>query len=134
MDINEIRDAICDNLSSVDGHSLWDDILEGTSPANYGFEVECVSVERNDIWVDVPNRTFTFKNLHLTFSARLGGSNLNNGYDEEFHFKLSGSGSFVFTTGSQSIEVEHVSIGEDEDLDLYGDSASRVNQVDFPEE
>ena len=127
MDINDIRESISDNLSSVMTHELWDDILQETNPANYGFEVDYVSVEKNDIWVDVPNLTFTFKNLELQFSARLVASNLRDGYDKDFKFKLSGTGKFVFKKGSQDIEIEKIDISENEDLELYGDSSSRVN-------
>ena len=127
MDINDIRKSISDNLSSVETHELWGDILQETNPANYGFAVDDVSVEEKDIWVDVPNRTFTFKSLYLWFSARLGASNLRDGYDEDFQFKLSGSGMFSFNKGSQDIDIERIDIGENEDLELYGDSSSRVN-------
>jgi len=96
MDINDIRTSISNKLYSVETHELWDDILQETSPANYGFEVDVVSVDKQDVWVDVPNRTFTFKNLDLSFSVRLGASNDRDGYDEDFQFKLSGSGTFSF--------------------------------------
>jgi len=126
MHLDEIRDGICESICSIEGHNLWDEILQETCPANYGFEVESVLVERNDIWVDVPKRTFNFKNLELRFSARLVSSNLEDGYDKGFHFKLSGSGSFVFKNKSQSIQVEQIYIDENEDLNLYGKSASRI--------
>jgi hypothetical protein len=127
MSIDEIRDGICDSLCSIEGHNLWDKILEETYPANYGFEVESVVVKRNDIWVDVPERTFTFKNLHMTFSARLGGSNQDDGYDEDFHFEFTGSGSFIFKKNKESIQVKHIDLYENQDLDLYGESKSRVD-------
>jgi len=127
MDIDDIRESISEKLSSVETHELWGDILQETNPANYGFEVDYVSVEKKDIWVDVPNRTFTFKNLELQFSARLAASNLRDGYDEDFKFKLSGSGTFDFKKGSQDIEVERIDISENDDLELYGDSSSRVH-------
>jgi hypothetical protein len=124
MHIDEIRDCICEYLGSIDGYSLWDDLLQETNPANYGYEVGSVLVQRNDIWVDVPNRTFTFKNLHLSFSARMAGT--KGGYDQGFQFKLSGSGSFEFGEGSQGIRVAHIDLDEGQDLELYGESNSRV--------
>ena len=124
MHINEIRDGICENLGSIECHSLWDDLLQETNPANYGYEVDSVWVQRNDIWVVVPNRSFTFKNLHLSFSARLSGT--KDGYNQNFQFKLSGSGSFEFGEDSQGIRVSHIDLDEDQDLDLYGESTSRV--------
>jgi len=127
MDINDIRVSISDSLSSVQTHELWGDILQETNPANYGFEVDYVSVEKKDIWVDVPNRTFTFKDIELQFSARLGASNLRDGYDEDFQFKLSGLGTFSFKKGSRDIEIERIDISENEDLELYGDSSSRAH-------
>jgi len=119
MDINDIRERISDKLSSVETHELWGDILQDTTPGNYGFEVDSVSVEKKDIWVDVPERTFTFKNLDLHFFARLVASNLRDGYDQNFGFDLSGSGTFRFEKGNEDIEIERVDINED--LDLYGD-------------
>jgi len=99
-------------------------LVRGTA---FGTKFSRRLVDRNDICVDVPNRTFTFKNLELSFSARLGGSNLKNGYDQTFHFKLSGSGSFKFKNGSQSIQVEEIDVDEGEDLNLYGESTSRID-------
>jgi len=125
MHINEIQDGICKNLGSIDSHSLWDDLLQETNPANYGYEVDSVWVQRGDIWVDVPNRAFTFKNLCLRFSARLAGT--RDGYDQGFQFTLSGSGSFEFVEGSQVIRVAHIDLDEGQDLELYGESASKVN-------
>ena len=127
MDINDIRNRISEKLSSVETHELWDDILPNTNPANYGFEVDCVSIEKEDIWVDVPSRTFTYKNLDLQFSTRLVSSNLNDGYDKDSTFKLSGSGRFGFIKGSQDIVIEGININDNEDLELYGDSSSRVS-------
>jgi hypothetical protein len=128
MDINDIRTSISDNFSSFETHELWEDILQETNPANYGFEVDDVSVDKKDIWVDVPNRTFTFQNLYLSFSVRLGASNDRDGYDEDFQFNLSGSGTFRFDKGSQVIKIERININENKDLELYGESSSRITK------
>lgn len=125
MNLDEMRDQICDSMRSFEGYSLWDDTIQETTPGPYGFEVESVEVERNNIWVDVPNRTFTFQNLHLEFTARLGGSNDESGYNETFKFKLSGTGGFTFVEGSSQILVNHVTANES--LDLYGESTARVD-------
>ena len=98
--------------------------MQETNPANYGYEVDSVLAERNDIWVDVPPRTFAFTGLHLSFLARLAGT--KDGYNQQFHFRLSVSGSFEFTEGSRGIRVVRISLDEDQDLELYGQSMSRV--------
>jgi hypothetical protein len=126
MDINDIRTSISDKFSSVVAYELWEDIMQETNPANYGFEIDDVSVDKKDIWVDVPNRTFTFQNLYLSFSVRLGASNDRDGYDENFQFNLSGSGTFSFEKGGRDIKIER--INRNEDLELYGESSSRITR------
>ncbi len=63
MEISEIRERIADKLSSDETHDLWNEHLDETNPANYGYELDSVYVDMKDIFVDVPARTFTFKTL-----------------------------------------------------------------------
>lgn len=116
MEIDQIREQISEGLSN--DIFLWDDILQETNPANYGYEVDTANVDIRDIWVDVPKRTFTFKNLTLYFSVRLGASNDRDGFDENHDAVLSGSGTFDFVKGGQRIEVKQVNV-ENDSIDLY---------------
>lgn len=119
MDINQMRERISESFCSIEGHELWNDILQDTSPNNYGFEVDYVDVAMNDIWVDIPNRTFTFKDLTLQFTAQMGASNPEHGYSEDFEFTLSGEGHFEFKAGGQGLEINSICVNET--LDLYAD-------------
>ena len=116
MSIDEIREKLAEELSSPETCVIWiDDILYDTTPGHYGIEDLHVSVAMKDIWVDIPQRTFTFKNVDLSFSARLGGSSDKNGYDESFEIRVSGEGEFSFS--GSIVEITNFSINED--LDLY---------------
>jgi hypothetical protein len=117
MEINLIREKIVEKLSSLEEYDNWVNILQDTNPANYGVDAIEVHVEINDIWVDIPKKTFTFKNANLTFYARLGGSNDENGYDQNFDKVVSGYGEFRFTKNSQDIDIIEFYINED--LQLY---------------
>ncbi len=69
------------------------------------------------IWVEVPKRTFTFKNAELSFSARLGGSSERNGYDQKFSEVVSGQGQFEFVRNTNDVKITEIEINES--LDLY---------------
>jgi hypothetical protein len=92
------------------------EILQNTSPSNYGVEDIKTDAGADDIWVDIPKRTFTIKNVELMFSARLGGSNERNGYDAYFSKIISGDGQFDFNVGN---DIEIIALSINEDLDLY---------------
>jgi len=119
MEINVIREKLVDELNSSDSYDKWIDILQDTNPGNYGVEDVEISVNYTDIWVDIPEKTFTFKNAELIFTARLGGSSDESGYDANFRIAISGNGQFEFTNKSQDIKIVDFSINEQ--LDLYPD-------------
>jgi hypothetical protein len=117
MDINIAREKIADKLSSDEVFGKWVTILGDSNPANYGVNEAEVNIGKNDIWVDMPSKTFTFKNAELVFNVRLGGSSDENGYDADFRKPISGNGKFQFINNSQDIDILEISINEH--LDLY---------------
>ncbi|MGD9930372.1 MAG: hypothetical protein AB7U05_10165 [Mangrovibacterium sp.] len=117
MEINVIRKKLVDKLNSSETYNKWIDILQDTNPGNYGVEDVEISVDYKDIWVVIPEKTFTSKNAELIFSARLGGSSAESGYDANFRIAISGNGQFEFTSNSQDIRIVDFSINEH--LDLY---------------
>lgn len=119
MDIDLIREKLADKLCSAEECINWMDILQDTSPGNYGVEDVEVLGSMKDIWVDIPKKTFTFKNTNLSFSARLGGSSDKNGYDESFTKVVSGYGKFDFAIAGQDINIIEFSINEE--IELYGE-------------
>ena len=75
MEIDKLREKIAEKLNWGDALIKWIDILQDTNPANYGVEDIDVYVDYKDIWVDIPDKNFTFKNASVSFSARLVSSN-----------------------------------------------------------
>ena len=65
MEINFIREKLADKLGSTEVYDVWVDILQDTNPGNYGVEDIEINVDVNDIWVDIPERTFNFKILYV---------------------------------------------------------------------
>ena len=112
MEINVIREKLIEKLNSSETHDRWIGILQDTNPANYGVEDVEISVDHNNIWVVLPEKTFTFKNAKLIFSARLCGSSDESGYDAYFRIAISGNGHFEFTNKSQDIKIGDISINE----------------------
>lgn len=117
MDINLIRKKIADNIYSSETHDIWVNILQHTSPANYGVEDIHIDVSIRNIFVEIPKRAFTFKNAKLSFNARLGGSSERNGYDQNFSKVVSGQGLFEFVKNTDDIKITKIEINES--LDLY---------------
>jgi len=117
MHIDEIRERLADKLSSAEEIVNWIDLLQDTSPGHYGIEDVDIDVSSKDIWVDVPKRQFTFKNANVSFSARLGASSDEHGYDDNFTKTVTGQGQFDFSNGSKDITVTNFSINEH--LELY---------------
>lgn len=116
MGIYKIRRLITDKLCYSE-EVKWYEILEETNPSNYGTEDLDVWVDVNDVWVDVPDRRFDFKNVKISFSARLAGTSDKNGYYEDCKFTVSGNGVFNFTEGSKDVEIEWFDIKEE--LEIY---------------
>jgi len=117
MEINLIREKLTDIICSNELHDNWVNILQNTNPGNYGVEDIEVNMDSKNIWVDIPERNFTFKNAEISFSARLGGSNERNGYDANFSKKISGHGQFEFIKNSSDLKITKIEINET--LDLY---------------
>ena len=117
MDIDTIRTKLAEKLSSPEKCIDWMSLLDETNPGHYGVEDVEIGISFEDIWADVPQQTFTFKNTKLSFSARLGGSSDRNGSDQSFKLTVSGSGGFRFIDSNQQLDIDEFSINEH--LDLY---------------
>jgi hypothetical protein len=117
MEIDVARKKLVDELNSFETFDKWVDILQDTNPANYGVEDVEIDIDYNDIWVDMREKTFTFENAELAFSARLGGSNEESGYDANFKLVVSGNGQFEFINKSHDLRIVDFKINED--LELY---------------
>jgi len=114
MDIDIIREKVANKIS--ENHEEWSDVLNDANPGHYGASYWEVEVNPNDIWVDIPNRTYTFKNAQFSFTVRLGESG-KDGMDMDFSKVASGKGKFDFSNDGNDIELKELEI--DVDLDLF---------------
>ena len=111
MKNDEIRERIATALD-MDCDEIWFGILDNATPGHYGVEDLSVRVAKNDIQLNMPERTFTFKEAALSFSARLMSSREEDGVDIDFKKVVSGAGAFDFNqTGG--IQVEKFAINEE---------------------
>ena len=117
MTIDEIREQIATAMDMTCDEQ-WSSILDNTTPGHYGFWDLEFYVPIQNIWVEIPNKTFTFRGGKLSFTARLGSSREEDGVDHKVSKVVSGSGTFDFD-GSTNIKVIDFKINED--IDLYGE-------------
>jgi len=125
MDYNEIKDRIA---TAMHYHANWFDLLDDTTPGHYGVDDVEFDVALADIWVDIPKRTFTFKNGTLSFTARLLSSNEDDGVDLDVRKAVSGTGNFEFLEGRQ-IDVPDFEIQQHIDLLEDGRMHRNVNAL-----
>lgn len=101
MAIDDIREKLAQEI--MESHEFWGDTLSNTNPGNYGADYWEVEIDFNDIWVDIPKRTFTFKNALFTFDLRMGATN-EGGFDQSFSKTVEGKGKFDFDDGNVKID------------------------------
>lgn len=114
MTIEQIREKLAIEIAH---HALWLDQLNDTEPGNYGVEDWDVYLESKDIWVDIPSKTFNFKNAKFDFEVMLGASNPEDGMKHSHSTDATGKGKFIFSNNSNDIKIEEIEI-ECESLDL----------------
>jgi hypothetical protein len=112
MEISEIQDRIAAMLSSDKMRYLWDTILEGASPPDYAYKLNNVHVDKRDIWLDVSEEIFSFKNLAFQFEVQRASSDTKSGGNEQISRQLSGSGVFRIKEGGRDIRIKNVAINE----------------------
>lgn len=113
MNIDLIRGKIAEKLNN--SFDFWSHCLTDTNPGNYGADEWEVNATMENIFVDIPNRTFTFKEVEFSFDVRLNSSG-EDGFDENFDFLVDGEGKFDFPESGKIILKELVLLTP---LDLY---------------
>ena len=94
MQLDEIREQIAELISTdID---VWNDVLNNTSPGHYGCDHWEAEVDYNDIFVKIPERTFTLKNGHFTADLILGSSKGDSSFNESYSKPFSAKGKFDF--------------------------------------
>jgi len=111
MHADIIKEKLAELISS---NEEWLDILNNTSPGHYGVENWDVTIYPNDVWLNIPERTFTFRQVEFSFELVLGGS--NDGFNQDFSKLVNGNGTFRFTADNSDIEIEEMDLEMDLDL------------------
>jgi len=112
MDIEKIREKLAIEIAQSEE---WVDKLNNSSPGHYGVGEWDVAISNDNIWVDIPQRIFSFKNVTFDFEAQLGGSNEDDGFQTSFSRVASGQGVFAFSGNEVTIEELSVEFN----LDLF---------------
>lgn len=103
MNIDLIREKIAEKLN--DSFDFWSYCLTNTTPGNYGSNEWGINATMENIYVDIPNRKFTFKDVEFNFDVRLNSSG-EDGFDENFFFLVDGEGKFNFPESGKIILKE----------------------------
>lgn len=116
MQLDDIREQIAELISNdID---VWNDVLNDTSPGNYGCDHWDAEIDYNDLFVNIPERTFTVKNGHFTADLVMGSSKGDSSFNESYSKPFSAKGKFDFKNSDELI-IEEIEI--DIDSDIYGD-------------
>ena len=114
MDIEKMREKLAIEISQSEE---WVDKLNDSNPGHYGVEDWDVVISNDNIWVDIPQRSFTFKGVTFDFTVQIGSSNKDDGSEMSFSKIASGQGVFEFKDDDITIEELNLQF----DLDLFAD-------------
>lgn len=114
MEIDEIREQIAEEIST--DMEIWNDVLNDTSPGNYGCEFWESEIDYEDIFVDIPNREFTVKNGNFSADLVMGASKGDLSFNENYSKPFSAKGKFDI---KNSKEITIVDISIDIDSGIY---------------
>ena len=111
MTIDEFRDQIAMQLQV--SSTIADEVLNGLNPGIYGSDDTGMSIMHTDIYVDIPKKTFTFKNLNFYSKVRVGASRDEDSMLVDFETTIKGHGSFDYESSKKiiisEIEIDHTS-------------------------
>lgn len=114
MKLQEIREQLIQDLEN--NITNWDDVINNTNPGNYGLEDWDVSVSEKDFFVDIPSKTFKFKNVDFFAKLLLGGSNEDSGIVHDYNKLASGHGTFDFTDNNRKVTISDIYVEIDSDI------------------
>ncbi len=116
MTIDEIREQIAEEIST--DMEVWNDVLNNTSPGNYGCDFWESEIDYSDIFVDIPNREFTVKNGNFSADLVMGASKGDHSFNENYSKPFAAKGKFDFKSAK---EITITEIDIDIDSDIYGE-------------
>ena len=114
MKLQEIREQLIQDLENNIWN--WNDVINNTNQGNYGLEYWNITVSEKDFFVDIPRKTFKFKNVDFFVKLLLGGSNEDDGFIQDYNQLASGVGNFDFVDNNQKVEIKEINIEIDPDI------------------
>ena len=114
MELEKIREQIIEEIST--NIELWADVFDNTNPGNYGLNDWDIIINENNLFVNIPERTFTFDNVNILADLILGGSNKDDSISHKYNETAKGNGCFEFVNNKQ---IKITSINIDVELDLF---------------
>ena len=115
MHLDKIREKIAEEMSS--DMEIWNDVLNETSPGNYGCDDWDAEVDFNDVFADIPNGTFKVRNGNFSADLVMGGSRGDSSFNTNYSKPFSATGKFEFV--GDKIKITEIEI--DIDSDVFGD-------------
>lgn len=116
MTIDNFREQIAILLGF--STQIESEVLDSLNPGIYGAEGTNMSILDKDIFVVIPNKTFTFKNLHFSSKVRVGGSRDEDSMLVDFSTTVKGHGSFDYES-SKKIKLDEIEIDEISNTDVF---------------
>ena len=104
MKLEEIRSQLLTQLQI--NLNYWDDVINNTNPGNYGVEDWDISISPNNFYVDIPNKTFSFKDMNFTAKVLLGASHGDSSIEQDF-------------ISNKEIKIENIEISPNVNLNIY---------------
>lgn len=115
MHIDKIREKLAEEISN--DMEIWNDVLNDTSPGNYGCDHWEVEIDFNDIFVDIPKRSFSVKSGSFSADLVMGSSKGDSSFNTSYSKPFSAVGKFDFD--GDSIKITDIDI--DISSDIFGD-------------
>jgi hypothetical protein len=109
MEISEVRYELI-KLIRLD--EAWPASLDNTNPGIYGIENWDAEIDTHNIWVDIPSRSFTFKDVEFSFEVLLVSSG-SEGFCREFVRTASGTGTFDFMDDGRNLRLKNLEVSFD---------------------
>jgi hypothetical protein len=108
MKLQEIREQIAYELENDINN--WSDVIDNTNPGNYGLEDWNKTIPHKGLWIDIPSKTFKFKDADFFAKLVLGASKGDSSFTHDYNKTASGEGTFEFISKTKiaisSLEIE----------------------------
>lgn len=118
MTLEEIRSQLINDLQTDINN--WDDVINNTLPGNYGSQDWDVSVPENRFFVNIPDGSFSFKDVDFSASLLLGASRGDSSILQEFRTSVKGKGTFEFVN-NKKVRITNIEIDPDTNLDIFSE-------------